>query len=370
MNFNAMNSEADGTRNFVPRKSVQRSNSSSSIASNTSSTSTLSATSNQSNGVSNGDSRYITSNPARKYNKGPVRGILPSSSKAEPVAGLSDTRSQSVPAQSGQSAASSISALQSGPQPQPHTLPNQHQPNGIIRGPPMNQDASNVLLQLRSSNGTFEPKSVVVPIAPDVVRIGRQTNQKTLPTSANGYFDSKVLSRQHAEVWADRDGRVWVRDVKSSNGTFVNKKRLSQENRDSDPHPLNRGDELELGIDIISEDQKQIVHHKVAAIVDHAGPHASVQTGPTMEYGELDAGPVNGAVNQGPMVRGRQQAQSQTLPETRYNGSRGQVPNVTGLPGFNTKMQPVSIEQIVKRLNVSRLTYLFRSATNVINRSN
>ncbi|CAO3656465.1 unnamed protein product [Mucor hiemalis] len=32
------------------------------------------------------------------------------------------------------------------------------------------------------------------------LRIGRQTSQKTTPTAYNGYFDSKVLSRQHAEI--------------------------------------------------------------------------------------------------------------------------------------------------------------------------
>ncbi|KAM6494816.1 hypothetical protein JOM56_005484 [Amanita muscaria] len=35
------------------------------------------------------------------------------------------------------------------------------------------------------------------------VKIGRQTNTKTAPGGRNGYFDSKVLSRQHAEAWED-----------------------------------------------------------------------------------------------------------------------------------------------------------------------
>ena len=35
------------------------------------------------------------------------------------------------------------------------------------------------------------------------VKIGRQTNARTVPAENNGYFDSKVLSRQHAEVWED-----------------------------------------------------------------------------------------------------------------------------------------------------------------------
>jgi len=33
------------------------------------------------------------------------------------------------------------------------------------------------------------------------VKIGRQTNACTVPAEDNGDFDSKVLSRQHAEVY-------------------------------------------------------------------------------------------------------------------------------------------------------------------------
>jgi len=32
------------------------------------------------------------------------------------------------------------------------------------------------------------------------VKIGRQVNSKTAPSLGNGYFDSKVLSRNHAEI--------------------------------------------------------------------------------------------------------------------------------------------------------------------------
>jgi hypothetical protein len=39
------------------------------------------------------------------------------------------------------------------------------------------------------------------------VKIGRQTNARTVPAENNGYFDSKVLSRQHAEVW-EESGKV------------------------------------------------------------------------------------------------------------------------------------------------------------------
>jgi len=141
--------------------------------------------------------------------------------------------------------------------------------------------AANVpLLMLTPLNETFEHKIISLPIFPETLRIGRQTNTKTVPALDNGYFDSKVLSRQHAELWGDRSGRAWIRDVKSSNGTFVNGARLSFENRESDPKELVTQDVLELGIDIVGEDSKTVLHQKVAARVEYAGfPMASIGSG-------------------------------------------------------------------------------------------
>lgn len=39
------------------------------------------------------------------------------------------------------------------------------------------------------------------------IKIGRQTNVKTAPGERNAYFDSKVLSRTHAELW-EEGGKV------------------------------------------------------------------------------------------------------------------------------------------------------------------
>lgn len=77
------------------------------------------------------------------------------------------------------------------------------------------------------------------------VKIGRQTNAKTVPNNTNGYFDSKVLSRMHAEVWAE-DGKVFIKDVKSSNGTFINGNRLSPEAAESDVFELHSDDQVVL----------------------------------------------------------------------------------------------------------------------------
>jgi hypothetical protein len=47
--------------------------------------------------------------------------------------------------------------------------------------------------------------------------------------------------------------QVFIRDLKSSNGTFLNGRRLSAEGVESDPFILNQNDSLEFGIDIMDE---------------------------------------------------------------------------------------------------------------------
>ncbi|KAI0540418.1 hypothetical protein GGR58DRAFT_461236 [Xylaria digitata] len=211
------------------------------------------------------------------------------------------------------------------------------------------------VLYLLSLNGTFERKTISVPFSPDTLRIGRQTNAKTVPTAVNGFFDSKVLSRQHAEIWADRQGKIWIRDVKSSNGTFVNGTRLSQENRESDPHELQTGDHLELGIDIVSEDQKTVVHHKVAAKVEHAGYYNASSNLLDVNFGDLD--PTNGPMMMmGPQnavpLRQRTGSQSSMTNNGRMvQGGAVMGPQANGMPhqrGFF--FSPISTEQIVKKL--------------------
>ncbi|KAF8525040.1 hypothetical protein BU17DRAFT_41980 [Hysterangium stoloniferum] len=118
-------------------------------------------------------------------------------------------------------------------------------------------------LNLFPLNDSFIPKFIHLN---QRVKIGRQTNAKSVPGERNGYFDSKVLSRQHAEVW-EEDGKIFIKDVKSSNGTFINGERLSPEGVESQPFELKTDDIVEFGIDIVGEDNKTIVHHKVAARV-------------------------------------------------------------------------------------------------------
>lgn len=62
-------------------------------------------------------------------------------------------------------------------------------------------------------------------------------------------FKSKVVSRTHAEMWCDEAGKFFIKDTKSSSGTFLNHIRLSPPNTESRPFPLKDGDILQLGVD-------------------------------------------------------------------------------------------------------------------------
>lgn len=88
------------------------------------------------------------------------------------------------------------------------------------------------------------------------LRIGRFTDRSgSSMNAANALgsnklaFKSKVVSRTHAEIWAENGGKFYIRDTKSSSGTFLNHVRLSPANSESRPHELKDGDILQLGVD-------------------------------------------------------------------------------------------------------------------------
>ena len=339
----------DVSRMFMPRKSVQRTNSSSSIASSSSSASTVTTTTAQNaNGVTpNGE--------GVSGKKKPTRGLWPAS-KAEPTSGLTTTRPQTITTPIASKPATT--GAQPVHQPSP-IVPSQHvqrQQNGVRLNNAQPAEPA-AILALLPMNGTFERKQIGTPFYPEVLKIGRQTNAKTVPTPFNGYFDSKVLSRQHAEIWADRSGKIFIRDIKSSNGTFVNGQRLSPENRESEPHELREHDVLELGIDIVSEDQKEIVHHKVSAKVEFAGIPGSSNNVLDLNFGDIDpaggVGLLPSPLAQ-PLARGR--------PNGAVVGGRASgPPSVAGsqMSAMSQQKQlnfwtvPVNVDHVVKLLSVS-----------------
>ena len=101
----------------------------------------------------------------------------------------------------------------------------------------------------------FAPISRTLPTGKEVIRVGRYSekdNQANVPpntpSAAPVGFKSKVVSRRHCEFWYE-DGRWYIKDVRSSSGTFLNHIRLSPPGTESKPYPVNDGDIVQLGID-------------------------------------------------------------------------------------------------------------------------
>ncbi|KAG0036353.1 hypothetical protein BGZ82_004321 [Podila clonocystis] len=79
-----------------------------------------------------------------------------------------------------------------------------------------------------------------------VLKIGRFTDKQALPNRVT--FKSKVVSRGHAEIYTE-NGKFYIRDTKSSSGTFLNHARLSPPGVESKPTQLKDGDVVQLGVD-------------------------------------------------------------------------------------------------------------------------
>jgi hypothetical protein len=102
---------------------------------------------------------------------------------------------------------------------------------------------------------TFPIVTRTIAAAGQRVKIGRYSerdqaadSQASAKTAAPVGFKSKVVSRRHCELWCD-NGQWFIKDVKSSSGTFLNHVRLSSPGMESRAFPLNDGDIVQLGID-------------------------------------------------------------------------------------------------------------------------
>jgi hypothetical protein len=101
----------------------------------------------------------------------------------------------------------------------------------------------------------FSPMSRTLPTGREIIRVGRYSERENQPNPASNVpssapigFKSKVVSRRHCEFWYE-DGQWFIKDVKSSSGTFLNHVRLSSPATESKPFPVKDGDIVQLGID-------------------------------------------------------------------------------------------------------------------------
>jgi pSer/pThr/pTyr-binding forkhead associated (FHA) protein len=101
----------------------------------------------------------------------------------------------------------------------------------------------------------FSPMSRTLPTGKEIIRVGRYSERESqphlasnVPSAAPVGFKSKVVSRKHCEFWYEH-GAWYIKDVKSSSGTFLNHVRLSSPGSESKPFPVKDGDIVQLGID-------------------------------------------------------------------------------------------------------------------------
>lgn len=170
--------------------------------------------------------------------------------------GSSNVRSVSNPAPAVRSIDEALSTS-------PDAGPPTHQPNNppLVRSPsntsravqPSDPAASIRFIPHVDTRATresliFTPIERVLRFKDERIRVGRYSDRDQANPSAPVGFKSKVVSRRHCEFWCD-NGQWYVKDVKSSSGTFLNHIRLSAPGVESRAYPLYDGDILQLGID-------------------------------------------------------------------------------------------------------------------------
>jgi len=95
---------------------------------------------------------------------------------------------------------------------------------------------------------TLSEKDTILKIGRYSGREGQTPVESESRNSSNIGFKSKVVSRRHCELWCE-DGEWFIKDVKSSSGTYLNHVRLSPASTESRPFPVKDGDIVQLGVD-------------------------------------------------------------------------------------------------------------------------
>ncbi|KAL7072209.1 hypothetical protein ACQ4LE_008853 [Meloidogyne hapla] len=117
-----------------------------------------------------------------------------------------------------------------------------------------------------SNSHPFEERRILVTRSEEnAVKIGRSI-VRLQPANNNAIFDCKVLSRNHAILWMNDDVHFFIKDTRSSNGTFINNERLSPSGEESEPRELYSGDILQLGVEIV-DNAKKVASGCVTCIV-------------------------------------------------------------------------------------------------------
>lgn len=120
------------------------------------------------------------------------------------------------------------------------------------------------ILTCQPSSHPFQERHIAL-IEP--VKIGRSV-ARARPAPNNGIFDCKVLSRNHAMLWYE-NGKFYLQDTKSSNGTFINNQRLCKGGEESAPKDIYSGDHIQFGVDVMENNRRgeKITHGCIIATI-------------------------------------------------------------------------------------------------------
>ncbi|KAK7792485.1 hypothetical protein R5R35_011036 [Gryllus longicercus] len=119
--------------------------------------------------------------------------------------------------------------------------------------------AARAVLMCRPNSHPFQERTLTLD---QPVKIGRSV-ARARASQNNAIFDCKVLSRNHALLWYE-NGKFYLQDTKSSNGTFVNNQRLSKGSEESPPREVCSGDIVQFGVDVM-ENARKVTHGCIVA---------------------------------------------------------------------------------------------------------
>ncbi|XP_046441110.1 sarcolemmal membrane-associated protein-like isoform X2 [Daphnia pulex] len=128
-------------------------------------------------------------------------------------------------------------------------------------GQESNKMVPRATLICRPNSHPFQERNLSLESA---MKVGRSV-ARVKPAVNNAIFDCKVLSRNHALLWY-KDGKFYLQDTKSSNGTFVNNQRLSKGSEESAPREVCSGDIVQFGVDVM-ENSRKVTHGCIVATV-------------------------------------------------------------------------------------------------------
>ncbi|KAL8583444.1 hypothetical protein ACOMHN_044803 [Nucella lapillus] len=119
------------------------------------------------------------------------------------------------------------------------------------------------VLSCQTNSHPFQQRNIFLH---EPVKIGRSV-ARARPTTSNGIFDCKVLSRHHAILWYEAD-KFYIQDTKSSNGTFINNNRLGK-NGDESPMQIFSGDLVQFGVEVMENNRRgeKITHTCIIASI-------------------------------------------------------------------------------------------------------